>query len=68
MTDNEKTNYFLELIKVKMEHFKQTRDIEFKVNIAAWTLIVAAYLSLSKPINCCPLIICLILFAMIHIC
>lgn len=68
MTDNEKINYLVEMIKVKMEHFKQTRDIEFKVNIAAWTLIVIAYHPLSNlcNINTCCLIFGLFLFAFAH--
>jgi hypothetical protein len=30
----------IELCKIQMDHFEKTRNIEFKVNIALWTLIV----------------------------
>lgn len=69
MTNDVKANYFLELIKIKTEHFKQTRNIEFKVNIAAWTLIAAAYHVISKAGNNinCYLILGMFVFAGIHI-
>lgn len=49
MTDKEKADCLIELLKEQMNHFKQTRDIEFKVNIALWTVIVLAgyYLDLE---------------------
>ena len=42
MTDKEKADCLIELHKAQMDHFKQTRDIEIKVNLAYWTLIVVA--------------------------
>jgi len=42
MTEKEKADCFIELHKEQLGKFKQTRDIEFKVNIALWTLIVVA--------------------------
>ena len=41
MTDKEKADCLLELHKTQLSHFAQTRDIEFRVNIALWTLIAA---------------------------
>ena len=40
MTDKEKTDALIELIKTRVDKYKQTRELEFKVNIALWTLIV----------------------------
>jgi len=40
MTDKEKTDALIELIKIRADKYKQTRELEFKVNIALWTLIV----------------------------
>ena len=40
MTDKEKTDALIELIKIRVDKYKQTRELEFKVNIALWTLIV----------------------------
>lgn len=68
--DDIKVSYFLDLIKLKMEHFKQTREIEFKVNIAAWTLIVATYYTFSNlQIDCkpCCIVLGMLIFAIIHI-
>ncbi len=42
MDEKEKIGHLLELYKIQMEHFERTRDIEFKVNIAFWTLIALA--------------------------
>ena len=42
MTDKEKADCLLELHKTQLSHFSQTRDIEFRVNIALWTLIAAS--------------------------
>jgi hypothetical protein len=39
MENKEKAEIILELLKHKADHCKQTRDIEFKVNISIWTLI-----------------------------
>ncbi len=41
MTDNERAAHLAELLERQLDHFKQTRDIEFKVNLAFWTAIVA---------------------------
>lgn len=40
MSDHEKSEVLLRLIEVYMGKWKQTRDIEFKVNIAIWTFLV----------------------------
>ena len=40
MTDTDKTTSLVELEKIRIEKYKQTRELEFKVNIALWTLIV----------------------------
>ena len=40
MTDTDKTASLVELEKIRIEKYKQTRELEFKVNIALWTLIV----------------------------
>ena len=40
MTDAEKTTALIELEKIRIEKYNHTRDLEFKVNIALWTLIV----------------------------
>lgn len=50
MTDKEKADCLIELHKEHMNHFKQTRDIEFKVNIALWTVIVLAGYYLDSEI------------------
>jgi len=42
MTDNKKAEFYLEVAKMHMDHLRQTRDIEFKVNLALWTGIVLA--------------------------
>lgn len=42
MTDKEKADCLLKLHEGKLDHFIQTRTIEFQVNIAIWTLIIAA--------------------------
>lgn len=40
MEDREKIAALTEFVKAKMEKYRQTRDLQFKVNIALWTLIV----------------------------
>jgi hypothetical protein len=40
MESKEKIDGLIELVKVRVDKYKQTRDLEFKVNIALWTLIV----------------------------
>ena len=42
MEDKEKVDSLIELCKIQMDHFEKTRNIEFRVNIALWTLIVLA--------------------------
>ncbi|MCK5215432.1 MAG: hypothetical protein KAR05_08775 [Candidatus Omnitrophica bacterium] len=39
MEDKEKAEYLIELCKIQMDHFEKTRNLEFKINIALWTLI-----------------------------
>lgn len=39
MEPKDKAAALTEIIKVRMEKYRQTRDLEFKVNIALWTLI-----------------------------
>jgi small-conductance mechanosensitive channel len=36
----DKTAALVELVKLRLDKYKQTRELEFKVNIALWTLIV----------------------------
>lgn len=40
MNEKDKANCLLELNKSRLDHFMQTRTIEFQVNIAIWSLIV----------------------------
>ena len=40
MEDKQKAECLIELCKTQMDHFRQTRNIEFKINLALWTLIV----------------------------
>jgi hypothetical protein len=40
MNDKEKTDSLIELEKIRIDKYNHTRDLEFKVNIALWTLIV----------------------------
>jgi hypothetical protein len=40
MTETEKSTLLIELEKIRIDKYKQTRELEFKVNIALWTLIV----------------------------
>jgi hypothetical protein len=40
MEDREKIAALTEFVKAKMEKYRQARDLQFKVNIALWTLIV----------------------------
>lgn len=51
MTNKEKADCLIELHKVQLEHFMQTRDIEFKVNIALWTLIALSGSFLYGKLN-----------------
>jgi hypothetical protein len=37
-----KVESIIELYKIQMDHFEKSRDIEFKINLALWTLIVLA--------------------------
>jgi len=40
MTEKEKADCLIELHKSQLDHFMQTREIELKVNLSLWTLIV----------------------------
>jgi hypothetical protein len=40
MEPKDNINGLIELVKVRVDKYKQTRELEFKVNIALWTLIV----------------------------
>jgi hypothetical protein len=42
MTSKEKADCLLELHKAQLDHFKQTRDVELKVDIALWSLIAVS--------------------------
>jgi hypothetical protein len=42
MTDKEKADCLIELHKAQLQHLMQTRDIEFKVNVALWALIAGS--------------------------
>jgi len=54
MTDKEKADCMIELHKSQLDHFMQTREIEFKVNLSLWTLIIlAGYFLYGKiHLNC----------------
>jgi len=40
MEPKDKTAVLVELVKARIDKYKQTRELEFRVNIALWTLIV----------------------------
>lgn len=40
MESIEKAEALTEIVKARLEKYRQTRDLQFKVNIALWTLIV----------------------------
>lgn len=40
MPDTDKLTALIELEKIRIDKYKQTRELEFKVNVALWTLIV----------------------------
>ncbi len=40
MEPKDKTAALTEIVKARLEKYKQSRDLEFRVNIALWTLIV----------------------------
>ena len=42
MNEKERVDALAQLLEAQLSHFKQTRDIEFKVNVALWTAIVIA--------------------------
>jgi hypothetical protein len=42
MNDKDKVDALLKLLDSHLTHLRQTRDIEFKVNISLWTVIVLA--------------------------
>jgi len=42
MNLEEKADLLAKLLEAQLGHFKQTREIEFKVNLALWTAIVVA--------------------------
>lgn len=72
MTDKEKADSLIELHKEQMNHFRQTRDIEFKINIALWTIIILAGYYLDTKIsldkNICQLILYIIVSFIITLC
>ena len=49
MTDKEKADCLLQLHRDRLEKFKQTRDLEFKVNLALWSFIILAGYNLKQP-------------------
>lgn len=55
-SEDEKTaKTFISLYKQQMERFHQTQEIEWKVNIAFWTLLAAGtYLARGKGLAICP--------------
>ena len=42
MSAKDKASSLIALHNTQMDHFRQTRDLEFKVNLALWTLLVLA--------------------------
>lgn len=64
MNDKEKADCLIELHKVQMDHFRQTRDLEFKVNLALWTIIILSgrflYVSTKLEFSGWTLVICIV--------
>ena len=60
MGDKEKAECLIELCKIQLYHFRQTRNIEFKINLALWTLIVLGggnlFYGNVKLDNCCKFV------------
>ena len=50
MTDKEKADCLIELHKGQLEHYKDTRTIEFKVNLTFWSFIILAGYYVKKEI------------------
>ena len=50
MTDKEKADCLIELHKEQLGKFKQTRDIEFKVNLTFWSFIIIGCYSINKEL------------------
>ena len=48
MSEKDKADCLIELHKELLGKYKQTRDIEFRINIALWTLIIIAGYSLKE--------------------
>ncbi len=61
MTDNEKAGHLVVLLEHQLDHFKQTREIEFKVNLAFWTAIAVTgaflYREGLRLSSCCDTIV-----------
>ncbi|MBW2046147.1 MAG: hypothetical protein JRI96_14905 [Deltaproteobacteria bacterium] len=60
MENKEKAECLIELCKIQMDHFRQTRDIEFKVNLALWTLVALGgkfFYDKIKLDTCCEWVI-----------
>lgn len=53
MTNKEKADCLIELHRERLGKYKQTRDIEFRVNIALWTLIIVSGYYINKEIVLC---------------
>ena len=51
MSNDDKAKHYLELAKLQMDHLRQTREIEFKVNLALWTAIVLAGAFLTRYVE-----------------
>lgn len=52
MTDKEKADCFIQLHKDRIDKFKQTREIEFKINLALWTFILVSGYYLKQQLGC----------------
>lgn len=66
--DKEKATICLELYKAHTDRFKDTRQIQWKVNLAFWTFILvsSAFLYGKYQIDNCVGIIALIIFTLLH--
>lgn len=48
MSDKDKADCLIELHREQLGHFKQTREIEWKVNLTLWSLIILGSYNLQK--------------------
>jgi hypothetical protein len=51
MEPGQKAAALTEILKMRLEKYKQTRDLQFKVNIALWTLIILIGYKCEKTLD-----------------